>query len=1111
MECPNCRADVLDRAKFCSQCGTALALCCTTCGSSEAPGSNFCTKCGATLAGTGEVLPSPDLAPSMAPRAVLAERCHLTVMFCDLVGSTALSVLLDVEDLHEVIGAYQKCVAEIVTRFGGFVARRVGDGVIVYFGYPHADEDDPEQAVRASLAVVEGIGSLETREPLQVRLGIATGLVVVGDLIGSGIANDNEVLGEGPNLAARLLALAEPNSIVIADSTRRLVGSIFGLEDLGFKDLKGFAEPQRAWRVLRENRFKSRFEALRSAETPLVDRKEEIEILLRRWAQAKAGEGRIILFSGEAGIGKSRLTVALRSLLDGEPFTELHYFCSPHHQDSALFPITNLLERAAGFGREDTPGVKLDKLEALMAETSAAEGDIALLANLLLLPTGRYPIVEHNPRRRKEETFEALQRQLTGLARKNPVLMIFEDLHWIDPTTQELLDLFIRRVERLPVLLIATFRPDFTAPWADQPHVTMLTLNRLSPGDSEALVRQLAAKTQSLPSDLIGEIVERGDGVPLFLEEVTKLVVDAGPVRQSGSMPRPSLSVPPTLHASLMARLDRIGPAAREIAQIGATIGREFSYELVADVAERPERELRETLDGLVEAGLIFQRGASPRSSFLFKHGLLQDAAYSTLLRGPRRRLHARIATSIEEMFPEIAESQPELVARHRTEAGLRKPATVYWQRAGELALRRSAGSEALKHFSSALEILEELPDATERWQQELDLRLGLGTALIVARGFRSLGPEIAAHYARAVALGRGLGDDKKLFRAMWGSWYTNLITGQTELALEIANELVEVAERLADPDLMLEAYHSRWANSHVLGLNPITLADAQRGIALYDPGRHHDHAYEYGGHDTGVCAYAHSAITLWVSGFPEQAAQMSAAALELGHRLGHPPSLAHAAWWSATLRQLLRAPEQCREFAELTIRIGREQGSNMFVMCPLLLGWTMFESGEVSAGLQQMGDAVGTTRQSSRRFYYDYELLVFAEALLKAGESDRAQQIVQEALDCITSSRNRLFEAEAHRLSGLCLAVLGGDRIAEAETRLLQAIETSDRQGALSFKLRAATNLGQVWRDRNRRREAHNLLSQVYNQFTEGFDTPDLEDARALLDDLETSGIPPP
>jgi class 3 adenylate cyclase/predicted ATPase len=1112
MECPNCHADVSKRAKFCSQCGSALPLECPSCGNGNAPGSKFCSKCGAAIAETSGAAPSPELAPGMPPRALLAERCHLTVMFCDLVDSTALSVHLDVEDFHEVISAYQKRVAEIVTRFGGFVARRVGDGVLVYFGYPNADEDDPQQAVRAGLAVVEAVGLLKSREPLQVRLGIASGLVVVGDLIGSGIANDKEVLGEGPNLAARLQALAEPNSIVIAEGTHQLVGSVFELEDLGFRNLKGFVKPQRAWRVLGEDRFKSRFEALRSAETPLVGREEEIEILLQRWAQAKTGEGRIILFSGEAGIGKSRLTVALRNLIDAEPYTDLQYFCSPHHQDSALFPIINLLERAAGFGREDTPTVKLDKLEALMAETSAAKRDVALLADLLLLPTGRYPTVELNPLRRKEETFEALQRQLTGLALQKPVLMTFEDLHWIDPTTQEMLDRFIRRIERLPVLLVATFRSEFPAPWADQSHVTMLTLDRLSRLESEALVRQLAAKTVSLPDDLIGEIVERGDGVPLFLEEVTKTVVDAGSVRRSGSeMPYPSLSVPPTLHASLMARLDRIGPAAKEIAQTGATIGREFSYELMAIVAQRPEPELRDTLNQLVEAGIVFQRGEPPRSNFLFKHGLLQDAAYSTLLRGPRRSLHARIAQAVEERFPEIAASQPELIARHRTEAGLKEPAKVYWQRAGELALRRSAGREALKHFSSALRILAELPDAAESWRQELDIRLGLGTALIIARGFRSSGPEIAKHYARAVMLGRGLGDDKNLFRAMWGSWYTNLITGQTEQALGLANELVEVAERLADPDLMLEAYHSRWANSHVLGLNSITLADAQRGIALYEPDRHHAHAYDYGGHDTGVCAYAHSAITLWVSGFPEQAERMSVGALELGHRLGHPPSLAHAAWWSATLRQLLRAAEPCREFAELTIRIGREQGSDMFVMCPLLLGWTMFETGQVSEGLQRMEDAVGATRQSVRRFYFEYELLVFAEALLKAGEPDRAQQVVQEALDCITTSRNRLFEAEAHRLLGVCLATQGGESLAEAETRLLQAIETSDRQGALSFKLRAATSLGRVWRDQNRRLEARNLLSQVYGRFTEGLDTPDLKDAKALLEDLETALIPRP
>jgi class 3 adenylate cyclase/predicted ATPase len=1094
MECLSCHAEVSEFARFCSQCGTALVHHCPSCGSSLAPGSRVCDKCGVVFAGSGNV----PLAPTL-PDPGVAERSHLTVMFCDLVGSTALSVHLDVEDLHEVIGAYHKRAAEVVSRFGGFAARRVGDGVLVYFGYPRAHEDDPERAVRAGLALIEEIGRLESAEPLRVRLGIATGLVVVGDLVGSGISNENEVVGAVPNLAARLLSLAEPNTIIISDTTRQLIGSVFALEDLGFKELKGFAEPQRVWSVLGENLFKSRFEALRSAETPFVDRQEETDLMLRRWTQAKAGQGRVILFSGEAGIGKSRLILALRDSLGTDRLTEMHFFCSPHHQNSTLFPIINFLERAAGFGREDTPATKLDQLEALMAGTSTADRDVALLADLLLLPTDRFAAIERNPRLRRQQTFEALMRQITELAGKKPILMIFEDVHWIDPTTQELLDIFVQRIEQMPILLIATFRPDFTASWADQPHVTMVTLNRLNKFDSEALVRGLAAKTAALPSDLIGEIVERADGVPLFLEEVTKTVVDAGPAEMPSARGRHS--VPSTLHASLMARLDRIGPAAKELAQIGSAIGREFSYELAAKVADRPELELKQTLGHLVDAGLIFQRGAIPRSNFLFKHGLLQDAAYSTLLRDRRRRLHARIAGAIEELFPELVESQPEVIARHRTEAGSRKQAAIFWQRAGELALRRSAGIEALKHFSSALEILDTMPDATERWHQELDVRLGLGTALISAHGFRIAGQEIADHYDRAVVLGRGLGTDKKLFRAMWGNWFTKIITGQTEQALGIANELVTLAEQLDDLDLLLEAYHSRWANSHVLGLNSITLSDTARGLELYDSERHHAHTYDYGGHDTGVCAYAQRAITLWVTGFPEKAAQMSIFALELGHHLRHPPSLAHAAWWSAALQQLLRAPEPCREHAELTIRIGREHGTNVFVVCPVLMGWCIFETGQTSEGLERMEDAVEATRQSVRRFYYDYELLVFAESLLKAGEADRARQVIREAMDTIATSRSRFFEAEAHRLSGACLAYQGDHEAAEKQ--LLDAIDTAERQGALAFKLRAATSLARLWRDQKRLEPARDLLSPIYHQFTEGLDTPDLREARALLDEL--------
>jgi class 3 adenylate cyclase/predicted ATPase len=1019
-------------------------------------------------------------------------------MFCDLVGSTALSTRLELEDLQEVIGTYQSAVAEVVPRFGGFVARRVGDGVLVYFGYPHVGEDDAEQAVRAGLALVEAIKHLKGPEPLEVRIAIATGLMVVDET-----AKNQEVLGEVPNLAARLHALAEPNTIVIADSTRRLVGSVFEIEDLGAQALKGFAKMQRSWRVLGESRFKSRFESLRSAETALVGREEEIALLLRRWAQAKTGEGRVILLSADPGIGKSRLAMAITDRLAAEPHTFLRYFCLPHHEDSVLFPITVQLERAARFERADTPAAKLDKLEALLAVASPTDQDLALLADLLLLPTERYPPLDLTPRRKREKTFEALMRQLSGLAERSPVLVTFEDLQWMDPTSRELFDLTVERIERLPVLIIATFRPEFQSPWVGRSHVTTVTLNRLNRHESAMLIRQLTRDMEALPKDLVDQIVERADGVPLFLEEVTKATVeaDATSIRAQEMVPEipgRALSVPSALHASLMARFERVGVVAKEIAQIGATIGREFSYELLAIVAQRSQSELKENLTRLVETGLVLQRGEPPRADFLFKHALVQDAAYGTLLRGSRQRLHARIAEALEAMSLDVAASQPELVARHLTEANLGERATIYWKRAGDLALRRSAAGEALTHLSSALRILGGLPDSQERARRELEIRLGLGTALNIARG--SSDPEAAVHSARAVELARGLDDDKQLFRAVWGSWYVKSNTGHSEQALPLANELFEVAERLADQDLMLEAYHSRWATSHLLGLNSATLADTKRGIELYKSDRHHAHAYDYGGHDTGVCAHTHRAMTLWITGFPDQAARMSVAALELGRQLNHPPSLAHAAWWSATLRQLLREPEACRELSELTIRIANEQGSKVYLMCPLLLGWTRFELHNASEGLQHMEQVVTAKRQRGHRFYYDYELLVFADALVKAGEPARALEIVEEALDFIKTSRNRQFEAEAHRLKGVCLTALGGKRITEAETWLLKAIETAGQQGALSLELRAATSLARIWRDDGRRADGHDLLAPIYSRFTEGLGTPDLIDAKTLL-----------
>ena len=577
---------------------------------------------------TGAPPATREPAAGMEPKAQeFAERRQVTVMFSDLVGSTALSARMDPEDLREIISAYQKCVAATVQRFGGFVAKYMGDGVLVYFGYPQAHGDDAERAVRAGLGVIAEVGSLRAASPLQTRVGIATGLVVVGDLIGSGAAQERGIVGETPNLAARLQGIAEPNTVVIAESTRKLIGNLFELQDLAAKDVKGIAEPVRAWTATRPSSVESRFEALRSATTPLVGREEEVELLLRRWAQATAGEGCVVLISGEPGIGKSRLTETIQDRLGAEPHTRLRFFCSPHHQDSPLYPPIAQLERAAGFRREDTAEVRLTKLEALLAQaTNDVSGVAPLFADLLSIPTGdRYPALNLTPQKRKEKTLQALVAQAEGLALRRPALMIFEDIHWSDPTTRELLDLLIERVPKVRLLVLITYRPEFSPAWVGRPHVTLLTLGRLPPRQRSEMIIQMTGG-KALPREITNQIVERTDGVPLFIEELTKAVIESGVLTDAGDRytaadAAPSLAIPASLHASLLARLDRLAPT-REVAQIGATLGRSFSHELISAVADMPQPVLDDALDQLVRAELIFRRGTPPNAEYAFKHAL---------------------------------------------------------------------------------------------------------------------------------------------------------------------------------------------------------------------------------------------------------------------------------------------------------------------------------------------------------------------------------------------------------------------------------------------------------------------------------------------------------
>jgi class 3 adenylate cyclase/predicted ATPase len=1034
-----------------------------------------------------------------------AERRQLTVMFCDLVGSTTLATKLDPEDLREVIGAYHRCCAEQINKTGGFVARYLGDGVLAYFGYPRAHEHDAERAVHAGLGLVEAVAKLRTAVGvhLRVRVGIATGLVVVGDPIG-GAPQEHEVVGETPNLAARLQGLAEPDTVVIGDSTRRLLGGLFEYRDLGLMSVKGLGDPVQVWQVTGLSTVDSRFEALRGTMTPLIGREEEIDTLLRRWDQAKRGEGCVVLISGEPGIGKSRIAQTLLERVSDERHTRLRYFCSPHHRDSALYPGIVQLERAAGLRREDTDQERLNKLEVVLSQaTDDLSEAVPLMAELLSIPTGdRYPPLNLTPQQRKEKTLQARLAQVEGLASRQPVLIIYEDLHWSDPSTRESLDLLVDRVPTLRVLIVITFRREFAPTWVGLPHVTMLNLNRLPPRRCAEIVAQVTGG-KKLPKEIADQIVERADGVPLFIEELTKAVVESGLVVDAGDHynlagPFPQLAIPATLNDSLLARLDRLAPT-REVAQIAAALGRHFSYELISAVARMPKRQIDEALARLVGAELMLQRGIPPDAEYTFKHALVQDAAYSTLLRSGRQKVHARIVAVLESQFLEIVTGQPAFLAHHCEEAALTEKAVGYLLRAGQQALVRSAMMEASAQLQKGLDLLAKLPDDHGRQQQELDLQIALGRASIATMGYSA--PAVAATFARAKALADHLDRREYLVPLLHGQWVYYFNRSELKLSLPYAEEVEQIGKSRNDIDVQLLGYFQNGMTRFYLGEFGTARAYFEQCRDLGDPA-HRAAVALLSTADPHIAAMAHLAWTLGSLGYADQARLELYGVLSDVDRLEHAYTRAMMLSFACWVEWISRSPEQVRCRAEESVALSIEHNFPLWLAWGnAYRGWSLTALGQTQEGPALIKQALAEVRATGTILMTPHWLMLLADAHAMLGQMDEGLSCLTEAARLLETLDERFEEAELYRLRGQLLNGVG--QRAEAETNYRQAMAIAKRQSAKVWELRAAISLARLWVNEGKCCEARDLLDPIYVSFTEGHETSDLKEAKALLDSL--------
>lgn len=1035
------------------------------------------------------------------------ERRQLTVMFCDLVGSTTLSTLLDPEELRELIQNYRKVCREVLLRYDGYIAQYLGDGMMIYFGWPNAHEDAAERGVRSALEMVKAIQNISTDHLLASRIGLATGTVVISGSTENDAAGEKTVLGDVPNLAARLQSLADPHQVVIAPTTRRLLGDLFSLTDLGEQAVKGITELVHVWRVDEVRRSEGRFQVMhRDNElTPMIGREREAQLLVDSWQKVIGGEGQVVLIGGQAGIGKSHLTEVLRKNIIVS-HTEFLFQCSAYYRNSPLYPFIDQLERSADFEAEDSAEIRLMKLEKLL-ETDLTKNPkkISLFASLLSLPTDRYPKLNLSPRRKKEETLDAWVDRLDLISKREPGLMVVEDAHWIDPTSQELLGLIVQRIKSLPVLLIITYRPEYEFPWEGSSGVTNFSLNRLGPQEGAQLIETLA-KGKKIPADVVDEILSRADGVPLFVEELTRSVLESGVLQEEENQyilkdSLASLSIPISLRDSLIARLDHLG-IAKELAQIGACIGREFSYDFIKQIALPYSDSLDALLEKLVSAGLVTQRDKPPDAVYTFKHALMQDAAYDSMLKSKRVYLHSQIVDVLENDFVELVENKPELLAQHLTRSGQLAKAITFWGSAGKLAIARVALKEAEVYFQKGLKLVNELPPSDEVDLLELSIRKPLNAAWTGLRGWAA--PEVGMNAVKILWLSENQKDNQSQLLAMWWMWTSAITQGRIIDSLQWVERLHEKGEETGDLDLKIFAHATSMVQCFLRGELTESLDQADKTLSLYEP-QYADRWIQMTGHDLRTFIEVYKCQLLWMLGYPDQARQLSDISKAHAHSDGHPFNLVWALTFSAYVFAYRREPDRFLERINESKTLAAEQGITFIldVSLPQAQGVAALQSGNYDEAIPLLKMGIDRWTKTGGNVRVPYLKSALAEAFALYGDYVIALELINECLEQVgrPAWQESLWLAEIFRIKGSILILL--EREEEAEKILWASIDCAISQNAKSWELRSTMALARLLQKRGKREESLKLLTPIFEWFSEGFETKDLMEAKELLETL--------